>query len=296
MADVRKEILERVEKLNIWRRGGERAPHKPLLMLLALARLGRGETRLAEFRDLEEPLQRLLEQFGPPRKSIHPEYPFWRLQHDGLWEVPDQGVLPARALSGDPPKAELRKHRIKGGFPEPIYEVLRHDRRVREEVVRKLLEGHFPSSLHQDLLDELRLFLQSRKALRPREASFRLTVIQAYQHRCAVCNFDLKVRSTDLALEAAHIRWHQAGGPDEVQNGMALCAIHHKALDYGAIGLSDDLTLLVSSEMHGQNWAEQLFYAFAGRKVSKPIRSAWEPAIDCIRWHRREVFRTPARD
>lgn len=265
-------------------------------MLLALARLSQGKARLAEFSDFEEPLQHLLEQFGPPRKSIHPEYPFWRLQQDGLWEVPDQGVPLARTPSGDPLKAELRKHRIKAGFPERIYEVLHRDRRFREEVVRMLLKGHFPSSLHQDLLDELRVSLPWRRPLRPREASFRLTVIQAYQHRCAVCDFDLKIGSTDLALEAAHIQWHQAGGPDEVQNGMALCAIHHKALDYGAIGLSDELTLLVSTEMHGQNWADQLFYSFGGKKLSKPIRSAWEPAIDYIRWHRREVFRTPARD
>ena len=28
-------ILDRVDKLNVWKRRGERAPHKPLLLLLA---------------------------------------------------------------------------------------------------------------------------------------------------------------------------------------------------------------------------------------------------------------------
>jgi len=36
---------------------------------------------------LEPDLERLLFEFGPPRKAYHPEYPFWRLQNDGVWEV-----------------------------------------------------------------------------------------------------------------------------------------------------------------------------------------------------------------
>jgi putative restriction endonuclease len=33
------DILDRVDKLRVWQRGGQRAPHKPLLLLLALGRL-----------------------------------------------------------------------------------------------------------------------------------------------------------------------------------------------------------------------------------------------------------------
>jgi HNH endonuclease len=35
-------------------------------------------------------------------------------------------------------------------------------------------------------------------------------------------------------LEAAHIKWFQARGPDVVQNGLALCSLHHKIFDLGA--------------------------------------------------------------
>ncbi|MDI8841686.1 ACP phosphodiesterase, partial [Salmonella enterica subsp. enterica serovar Anatum] len=42
-----------------------------------------------------------------------------------------------------------------------------------------------------------------------------------------------------IALEAAHIRWKQHHGPCEVPNGLALCAIHHKAFDRGSIGLDE---------------------------------------------------------
>jgi putative restriction endonuclease len=54
-------------------------PHKPLLVLFALGRLQSGSPRLLPFDEGENPLTRLLEEFGPPRKSIHPELPFYHL-------------------------------------------------------------------------------------------------------------------------------------------------------------------------------------------------------------------------
>ena len=57
--------VERVTSLNQWRRGGERAPHKPLLLLYALGRLQRtGSSRMA-FTEVEGDLRRLLEELGP---------------------------------------------------------------------------------------------------------------------------------------------------------------------------------------------------------------------------------------
>jgi hypothetical protein len=78
--------VEWVTSLNQWRRGGERAPHKPLLLLYALGRLQRtGSSRMA-FAEAEGDLRRLLEEFGPPR-STSPGYPFHHLTTDGLWVV-----------------------------------------------------------------------------------------------------------------------------------------------------------------------------------------------------------------
>src|SRR5436189_6378643 len=42
-----------------------------------------------------------------------------------------------------------------------------------------------------------------------------------------------------LLVLYAHIRWHQAGGPDIENNGLALCVLHHKTFDLGAFTLSE---------------------------------------------------------
>jgi putative restriction endonuclease len=83
LGEVMTGILERFQELSVWQRGSERAPHKPLLILLALGALSRGQRSLS-FEQVETKLVELLKEFGPTRKSYHAEYPFWRLQNDGL--------------------------------------------------------------------------------------------------------------------------------------------------------------------------------------------------------------------
>ena len=88
------ELLTRISALNIWKKGDQRAPHKPLLLLLALARINTGQPRLIAFDEIEKKVTTLLEDFGPSRASYYPELPFWHLQSDQIWVLPDaMGVL-----------------------------------------------------------------------------------------------------------------------------------------------------------------------------------------------------------
>lgn len=56
--------IERVTSLSQWRRGGERAPHKPLVLLYALGRLQHTGTSKMAYADVEKDLKRLLDEFG----------------------------------------------------------------------------------------------------------------------------------------------------------------------------------------------------------------------------------------
>jgi putative restriction endonuclease len=110
------ELRLRFNSLTVWRRGGERAPHKPLLVIYAIARLLRGKTRMVEYAEVDRDLGKLLLEFGPPRQSVHPEYPFWRLQNDGVWKLSRAEALSTRRGNTDAKKSELLAHHVEGGF------------------------------------------------------------------------------------------------------------------------------------------------------------------------------------
>jgi putative restriction endonuclease len=132
-------ILALFDRLNVWSRGGQRAPHKPLLALYALGRWSRGEAGGIPFRDVDRDLTPMLKEFGPPRRSYHPEYPFWHLQSDGVWTVTADGTLKARKGNTDPPKGELLAHDASGSFSPEVQAALRADPRLVSEIAARLL-------------------------------------------------------------------------------------------------------------------------------------------------------------
>jgi putative restriction endonuclease len=286
-------LLRKISDLSIWRRRDQRAPHKPLLILLYLGKLQANEPRLAEFSDIEDKLERLLREFGPSRKSYHPEHPFSRLRTDDIWELSVD--TPSDKLT----KKRLREGKVKGGFSEPVFELLKKDQGLANKISAILLEAHFPGeTYHQDILDAVGLdnpsainvdsSVTNRKV---RDPDFRGRILKVYDYRCAICDFDVRIGTTPVALEAAHIKWHTAGGPDEEKNGLALCTLHHKLLDRGAIGISDDNKVIVSDEANGNRGFEDWVLRFQGKTLRAPRRVAYMPGKSYVKWHMREVFK-----
>jgi len=292
----RAQLRSLFENVNVWKRGSERAPHKPLLLLYALGKCSRGEPRPIPYSEVDQDLQRLLREFGPSRKSYHPEYPFWWLQNDGLWELSEIENLETRKGHTDLKKSELLRYNVTGGFPEPIYNLLCQDSQLVAEITQEVLDRSFPSSIHEDILDAVGIELNIQVVTRTRRApDFRDEVMRAYECRCAVCGLDMRLGTSQLGVEAAHIKWHQAGGPDIVQNGLALCTLHHKMFDRGALTISQGLKILVSEHVHGTSGFEEWVLSFHGKELRVPQSPNYYPWARFLKWHFREVFRAPAR-
>jgi putative restriction endonuclease len=79
-----------------------------------------------------------------------------------------------------------------------------------------------------------------------REASFRWHVCEAYDNRCAVTGLRIINGGGRSEVQAAHIWSVASGGPDVVQNGLALSGTAHWLFDRHLISLTDDYGLLVS--------------------------------------------------
>ena len=292
----RDDFLEAIGGIRTWSRHSERAPYKPLLLLLALGRLAGGEHRLASYEaELRGPLSDLWYKFGPPRAVGYLVRPFWRLQKDGdLWEVPGNENVPLQA-DGDPAEGDLIGKGIRGGFSEPAFNLLKNDPWLVQETAKQLLHTYFAQSLHNDIRLAVGLPVDGEAWVAPRDPDFHEKVLHAYQSCCAVCDFDIRLDEGPLGLESTHIQWHAYGGPDEVANGLALCAMHHKALDRGALSLmqgnADRCQIIVSRRVAGQSRAAKELRDLHGKPLRLPEDSVLIPASEYIDWHRKEVFR-----
>lgn len=95
----------------------------------------------------------------------------------------------------------------------------------------------------EDADRRVELMLVNRKI---RDANFRLEVCRAYVDRCAVTGLRIINGGGRAEVQAAHIKPVAAGGPDVVQNGIALSATVHWLFDRHLISIGEDYRLLVS--------------------------------------------------
>ena len=204
--------------------------------------------------------------------------------------------------------SEATSLRITGGFRQDVHDLLCRHPELVSRAARLILSEHFPPSIHQDILDALRLSAEppshgldesmprrGRKVREytPRDRRFRKRVLEAYEKRCAVCKYDIRFGDRLLGLEAAHIRWHSHDGQDVVPNGLALCSLHHKALDLGAMGLEvkgGGFRILVSGRVRGRSPAARRLVGLRGRGIRLPVRAKDAPDRGFVEWHRVEVF------
>ncbi|RWN28348.1 MAG: HNH endonuclease [Mesorhizobium sp.] len=79
-----------------------------------------------------------------------------------------------------------------------------------------------------------------------RDATFRLEVCRAYEDKCAVTGLRIINGGGRAEVQAAHIKPVAAGGPDVVQNGIALSATVHWLFDRHLISIDENHRLLVA--------------------------------------------------
>lgn len=117
-----------------------------------------------------------------------------------------------------------------------------------------------------------------------RDASFRRTVCRAYDDRCAVTRLRIVNGGGRAEVQAAHV-WPVAdGGPDVVQNGIALSATVHWLFDRHLISLTDDYRLLVA---HNRVPAElQTLFASQSERIHLPDDPCLRPHPSFLAKHR----------
>jgi putative restriction endonuclease len=117
---------------------------------------------------------------------------------------------------------------------------------------------------------------------------FRRRVLTAYGSACAMCH----LRHENL-LDAAHIKEDSEGGQPIVPNGVAMCAIHHRAFDGNVIGIRPDCVIEVRQDVLDETDGPTLRFALQGVHgidLAVPRQMAARPDVGLLE-ERYERFR-----
>jgi putative restriction endonuclease len=239
-------------------------------------------------------LGELIAEFGPPSHTSRTQsaaYPFTRLRSDGVWTL--DHPVPMDLL------APLAEHDVAGQLETSVESALHDDRQLLYAVARSLVESHFPPTIAPDVLTAVGLEpqlvlhgpdVEPAPAARRRDPRWRALVLQAWDRQCAFCGYDGQAGGACVGVEATHVRWFAFDGPDSLDNGLALCVLHHKLFDLGVMGLDHQLRIRLSEVFTARTSAGRAQYDLHGRNL-QPRPGTPPPATTHIDWHNREVFK-----
>lgn len=134
--------------------------------------------------------------------------------------------------------------------------------------------GHLSSS------DPVRRYADITVRARLHQRVFRDRVLIAYETQCALC----RLRHREL-LDAAHIKEDADGGEPIIPNGVAMCAIHHRAFDADVLGVRPDYRIEIRPDVLKERDGPTLLHALQGlhgQLLVLPRRRAERPRPDLL--------------
>jgi putative restriction endonuclease len=165
---------------------------------------------------------------------------------------------------------------------------LLRSKEARDRVFQEILERWWPETIHDEIRDELGME-ESRAPTKPRDAKFVDQVLENYRFTCSFCGFHAMLNRQAIGVDACHIRWHSAGGPDVSANGIALCKLHHWAFDKGVITLDLEMRICTASAFVVHSDGGLPLHSLSGKSlICGP--GGERPGAVYLQWHRANVY------
>jgi putative restriction endonuclease len=145
-------------------------------------------------------------------------------------------------------------------------------------------------AIDNELAEPRRVYITSLVKVRLHQRSFREKVIDAYRTQCAFC----RLKHEEL-LDAAHIIPDtEPQSKPTVDNGIALCKLHHAAFDSFIIGVNPDYTIEVRKDILDEYDGPMLQHGIKElhmQRIILPRRQEFMPDRGFLDW-RYQKFRT----
>ena len=288
-----------LKKLTDLRPARDNAPHKPLLLLVFLEMVEKGDY-VDGFLRLSPELAYRFDTFfdvAKHRRYAKPDVrmPFHHLSTQKFWSP--------RTAAG-----ELSKHRSVTAYviPDPEFVEACQDAEFRLRARYILIANYFEpaerNALYHlvgvdvpsdDVLSRNAFFENVQDAENAaRSARFRLDIVSAYNYTCALTGYRITTVSSGAIVDAAHIHQFADLRNNAPNNGISLCKNAHWLFDVGLWAIDDNYCVLIAKAAFSESSPNQKPLSdMHGQRLLLPRDEAIWPSKVHLAWHRSHKFK-----
>jgi putative restriction endonuclease len=287
-----------LSKLTDLNKARDNAPHKPLLLLVFLEMVEKGEF-VGGSLPLTPELAYRFDTFFDVVKYRRPARPDVRMPFHHLGT---QHFWSPRMVNG-----EASQHRSTTAYvlPDPEFVECCRDPEFRRQARSILIATHFEPAERNALYHLVGMEIPQDDAITRtaffktiddaevagRSARFRLDVVSAYNYTCALTGYRVTTISSGAIVDAAHIHRFADSRNDDPRNGIALCKNAHWQFDAGLWTIDDGYRIVVAKDAFSESSPNQTpLSEMHGQRLRLP-REEWNwPAHIHLQWHRARRF------
>lgn len=306
-----KHFLEELGKIRLGRVRGRRSPHKLLLLLAVLDRVDAGEitdNRIYYDPGLTERFRAYYDAIAQDGDWCQPGPPFFHLRSSGFW---NHQIAPGReafyaALTtsggGNRRIVDNIQYAFFAAYAWSVVVSSEHRSLLRQSIIGSFFPTEEQVRLWQVANSQSEIGecekIMERGAQYTilvsdfvRNSAFRRLILRAYENRCSVCGLRIITPGGQSPVDAAHLIPWSATHDDSPSNGMALCKLHHWALDAGLIAPTLSLEWAVSPVLDPQHDSERELTRFDKSPILLPADERHYPRKEAIVWRRKMLSR-----
>lgn len=305
--------LKKLTHLNRASKDGEKAPHKPILLLSIIESIEAGDIRENKIEITAELIARFKDNWNRLVKSniFQPNFslPFFHMKSEGFWYLQTYIGKEIIVTSSSSIKsfAQLKESVEYASFDEALFQILLQPK-AREEIYQILLLKYFNG--HESIQKQVGLFEilanqilndTSKEYQRLIEKAdeeevfvrcgvFKKVVPKIYDYSCCISGMRV-ISGFDIQMvDACHIVPFSVSHDDTITNGISLSPNFHRAFDRGLISLNEDYRVIVSNSFteSASNFALK---SFEGKRILLPSEKHHLPSIENIKWHNEKIFK-----
>ncbi|MBW2670050.1 MAG: HNH endonuclease, partial [Deltaproteobacteria bacterium] len=241
-------------------------------------------------------------------------YPFYHMRTEPFWQlIPNEGYKDQSGLTISS-MVKLREIYSGAEIDDELFRILCKPE-TREQLRIVLIDAYFAPEIRVKVLEQGQLnyaaYQYSEKLLKVaewkkdfdkakdesdwqkkiRDSGFRRTIVNLYQHRCALCGIRMLTSEGHTIVDAAHVVPWKDSFDDRPTNGMALCKLCHWSFDKGLMSVGKEYEVLVSKRVSVEKNYPGHILTLTDRPIFTPEEEKFYPAQDNLHWHRKNLFR-----